>query len=440
MRPDLHAAALGALALLLAAPFPVTGQTLTLSAAVDSALATHPALARAAALADRAGGEVAVARAARLPSLGLETSLLHFQEPMVTTPIHGFDPERLPNFDETLVQGSLALRHTLLDFGDRSAQIRAAESQKNALGAVTRAARAEIIRRVAEAYLRVETSRAVDAAAVARIESFEAEHDRVTRALAVGTVADVDVMRAAVALQDARAERTSSLGALHLAERDLARLMGSSMDFVTDAVLAELDAGAWSGPDATRTSPAVDRAVFDVETARARLTARGASRLPRLDVSAGLLDYGTLSSEHVLEWQAGIRLSWALFTGGARSATIRRAESELLAAERAVDVAMLDVDARADAARTAIEVADARAAALDASVAQWAELVRVEALALETGAGVQRELLDAEAGLFRARAGLVEARGETVLARIRLAEALGELDRTWIDALEGGPR
>ena len=47
---------------------------------------------------------------------------------------------------------------------------------------------------------------------------------------------------------------------------------------------------------------------------------------------------------------------------------------------------------------------------LTAAVEQWDELVRIERLALDAGAGTQRDLLDAESGRYQARAGLVEAR------------------------------
>lgn len=417
---------------------PLRAQTLTLSAAVDSALATHPALAGAAARVVAAEEGVAAARAARLPMLSLEASLNRFEEPMVTTPIHGFAPDRLPTFDETLVQGSLALRQTVFDGGERAARIGAARAEVGATAAAKRATVAELIVRVTDAYLRVGTARAVDAAALARLEALAAEHDRVTRGLEAGSAAEVEVLRASVALQDARAEQASTAASVRLAERDLARLMAADEATVAAIDLADVsvpDPPAQVGPDA---NPAVAEARFRSESARARVNAQRAERFPRLDASAALLDYGTLDSDHVLEWRAGVGVAWPLFTGGARSAAIRRAEAELAAAEQAVDAARLEVDARADGSRAAIEAADARVDALDVSVAQWTELVAAEALALDAGAGVQRDLLDAEAGLFRARAGLIEARAEAVLARVRLAAALGVLDATWIGRLAGG--
>jgi outer membrane protein len=138
-----------------------------------------------------------------------------------------------------------------------------------------------------------------------------------------------------------------------------------------------------------------------------------------------------------VEWQAGVQLSWSIFSGGGRSAAIRRAEADVFAAESDLAEIALDVETRIDAAMTAIESADARVEALEASVGQWEELVRIEALALEAGAGTQRDLLEAEAGLFQARAGHVGARSDAVMARVSLAGARGVLDRRWITDMMG---
>jgi hypothetical protein len=62
---------------------------------------------------------------------------------------------------------------------------------------------------------------------------------------------------------------------------------------------------------------------------------------------------------------------------------------------------------------------------------------RIEALILETGAGVQQDFLRAEAALFQARAGHARARYDEILALVGRARAQGALDRDWMDqALE----
>jgi outer membrane protein len=184
-------------------------------------------------------------------------------------------------------------------------------------------------------------------------------------------------------------------------------------------------------------SPVVQRADRAALAARARVSEERAGRLPTVQAGAGVLDYGTLDDDHVLEWQAGLQVSWPLFTGGARSASVRRAEAELAAARNELEATRLQVAQTVDAAETAVVEADARAEALELAVTQWEEVSRIEALALDAGSGVQADRLRAEAGLYQARAGYAQARYDAVLSRIRLARAAGTLDLNWMaEALE----
>ena len=89
------------------------------------------------------------------------------------------------------------------------------------------------------------------------------------------------------------------------------------------------------------------------------------------------------------------------------------------------------------ATRAAVEEAAARRNALEASVVQWEEVARIEALALAAGAGVQTDFLRAQASLFQARAGRTAAVADESLARVRLARAQADLTpRTLITLLE----
>lgn len=238
---------------------------------------------------------------------------------------------------------------------------------------------------------------------------------------------------------------------MSLAERDLARVMGVEAGAIRGRDLADTtvpvvpdatpDPANPTAPPATMpSSPLVQRARQRVTGAEAQLAAERAGRLPRLDAGAALLDFGTPTGEHALEWQAGVQLSWPLFTGGARSASVRRAEAALREARAELRLVELEVEGAVDAAATAVTEAEARTEALEASVTQWAEVARIEALALEAGSGVQSDLLRAQAGLFEARGGLARARSDAAVARVRLARTRGTLDTTWIDETLESPR
>jgi outer membrane protein TolC len=289
----------------------------------------------------------------------------------------------------------------------------------------------EILEATIGAYVGVLSARAVLEASVARVAALEEEHARASRAFAAGTTAELEVLRAAATLQEARAEEAGARARVGLAERALARLMGTDGDAMAGRPLVDVGVRATPPRGAAASSPLVMRASRAVAAAEARVAEERGGRLPTLEAGAGLLDYGTASGGHVFEWQAGVQVSWPLFTGGARSAAVRRAAADLSAAESDLEATRLQVAQAVDAAQTAVVEADARAEALELAVTQWEEVARIEALALDAGSGVQRDLLQAQAGLYQARAGHAVARYDAIVARARLARAEGTLDRTW---------
>ena len=422
-----------ALLLVLGSPFPAAGQILTLDQAVESALLTHPALAGALARADGAAETLEVARAARLPGALLSASVTRFQDPMVVAPLHSFDPTNPPSFDESLVQGRLGLQYTLFDSGERSSRVDGADAMAEAARYGAAATEMEILEQVAAAYVRVLATRAVRQATTAQLDAIEEEHSRALQQVDAGTVPELEALRAAASLQDVRAQAAAANARVGLAERSLARLIGVGPESVVTRSLADVSA-ARSGPGDDRvTNPVLARADRAVQAAEARVQEQRASRLPQLTLAAAVLDFGTTSGGHVAEWQAGLQVSWPVFTGGAGSAAIRRAEADLRATRSDLSATELQLAGQTDAAATAVLEADERTLALETSVTQWEEVTRIEALALEAGVGVQSDLLRAQAGLFQARAGYARARYDAVIARVSLARAQGVLDRNWLN-------
>jgi len=432
-RTPVPAAALAGALALVALPRPALPQTLTLSDAVAAALDTHPTLAVASARVTAAEDAADGARSGRLPSLGMEASLTRFQEPMVVAPLHDFNPLAPPSFDESLVQSRLGVQYTLFDGGERGSRVRAGDAGTEAARFGLASVRMDVIERAVSSYLVALTAIAVLDAARAQTAALGAEQQRVQRNRDAGTAAEVEVLRATAALLDAHAERASAEARVGLALRTLAREIGLGPDDVTPATLVPVALRA-DGDESTQRAahPSLEQARRSIAAAEARLAERRAGRFPRVEAQAGVVSYGTVGTDHTAEWQAGLRVAWPLFTGGARAAQIRGAEADIAAARGELASVELGVAEAIDAAETASAGADARVEALAAAVTQWAEVARIERLALDAGSGVQRDLLRAQAGLFQARAGHARAVHDAVLARVRMARALGTLDQAWI--------
>jgi outer membrane protein TolC len=284
---------------------------------------------------------------------------------------------------------------------------------------------------VTTAYARRVAAGARAAAAAVRVASAAEERGRAARLVAEGAAAEVENLRAVAASAAAAAEHAEAAALEEAAVRGLARWMGVAPAAVRDRTAQPL---AVTGPlpEAGAPSAEVERAAQEARAAEAEADVARAARLPRLDAQAALLEYGSSEGDFQGEWQAGVQVSFPVFTGGTRGAEIDRAAASARSAEAAVEVARLRQASEVDLWTAALTAALARTAALRDRAAALAEVERIEALALREGAGTQRAFLDAQADLFDARAALADARAEQARAAVELARAQGALTADWI--------
>jgi outer membrane protein len=410
---------------------------LALTHVVGRALAHYPTVAAARAARDRAGAEVGEAHAALRPRLVFDASVTQWQEPAIVYPLHGLPTgpsAELPPFDRTTLQGSAFLSWTLYDFGSRTARVRAQRELFAALDAAFGAAEQQLIARAATAYLRAFTARQTLAAQDQRLSSLEAEAERARRMLAEGVAARVEVLRAAALLARARADRSAAAGQLDVAERELAQLAALPFAAVHDALLseprlrdtAELDRDSLL-TRALLSNPALAEARLRADAARMGVAAIRATRLPELRLATGVVDRGATGQQLRAEWQAGLAVSYPLYTGGQREGAIARAEAEARGAHEQRRLAELEVARNLDRAIAALVESRARVAALRSAVEQSEAVVEIERTSLEIGAGTQTDYLEAVTNLLIQRAAYIEARAAEITATIELARLTGDL-------------
>jgi outer membrane protein TolC len=431
--------------LLHLAAAPQDTSRIALADVIAAAIRTYPTV--AAAEAQRASAEAAVggARAALLPHASLSASLTRYQEPMIVYPLHSLNLTEPPPFDRTLVQPGVTVGYTLFDFGLRNAQIAAAEAQRNAADASAGASIQAVVSRAVAAYVQVLATRDRLAAADQDVAALRSEADRAQQLLAVGKAARVDGLRTQAALQRAIADRVTGASELELAEHRLASVTGMSFAAIHAAHIAALQLGAGVLPiDTTGSARAalVSRVMDqnpDAVIAGRRATAataaaavaRAMSR-PTLQATGAWLDPGSINGNFHPDWQVGIGLSYALFTGGATGAAVRAADAEAAAARAAVRLAQLNAEDAIDQSLAAVRQAQARTSALESAEAQGAEVVRIEALSRTVGEGTETDYLQAAADLLATRMTLIDARYSELLARIELARLTGELSPDWV--------
>jgi outer membrane protein TolC len=418
---------------------PVQQPVLTLHDAVRSALARNPALEHAAAAVDRSAAGLRETGASLLPAAHVDATLTRFQEPMVVAPLHGFDPANPPVFDRTLSQASATVGWVAFDGGARGARVARAGALLDGSTAQRLVVEQQVIAEVVRRYAGVLTARELDAAYRSSVAALEEERDRAARLLEEGRAARLVLLRAEAALSGALAEQAGTGAAVASAERELARWLGVPADTVATLRLAPASVGAGVADrtalvgSALQRNPELQRIAAEAAARAAAVAESRAQWWPTLHLGGRYVQYGSAAGNAGGEWQAGLQLSYALFTGAARPAATDRARADARAAAAELAMAELRVADAVDRALAGVVATEARVAAWQAAVEQSAEVVRIERLALDTGGGVQTDYLRAEADLLRARAALTDARYAALVAHAELARATGELTVDWLE-------
>ena len=408
---------------------------ISLDDAVRLALDHHPMVRSAEQGVDLARATVAEAGAARLPTVLAEASVTRFQEPMIVAPLHAFDITALPAFDPTLIQGRVFANMTLFDGGIAGARRRAASAGVDAASASVENARMSTIVQVTASYLEVLAAMEVDSAHAMREAALLSERNRVSRLLIEGRVADVDLLQVDAAIARAQAERAAALASRDGAMQHLLRLTGLDSTRLSFEDLRRPTLSNPSQENATYTSsehPDVKRAVAQFEAAEYQQRAVTGSRFPSIQLRGGYVTYAAASGEFTAEWQAGLQVSFPLFTGGARSAAIDKTQAQYEMASQQVELARWQTEQSADQARVMATESSARRDALAAAVLHLSEAVRIMRVALQEGVGLQSEYLRAEAELATVRSDLTRATYAIIRARLQQAFAAGELTLEWL--------
>lgn len=413
---------------------------LTLRDAVGGALENHPSVAAAEAERAQARAAAGIASAAWLPTLSVAGSLTRYEEPMLVFPIHRLDFLHLPTFDETLIQGGVTASYTLFEGAGRIGRIRQACAAERAATFAGEAVEQGVIAQVTRAYLQALHQSEVLAAHDARLLALQAEKKRVQDLWSVGRAAQIQILQTEAAIANAEADRVAIAGALELAQRELARLTGLPVDSaqadrledftIVDSLPASSDELL---SQALAANPQVEESRARVRAADAGVGVARSERWPELNALGSYLAYADGSGEDTYEWNVGLRLAWPLFTGGAVGKGVERARATRAGTQAGLALAELQVRDELDRAWNAHAEARARMASLEAAVAATGEVVRIQQLLVQTGAGTESDYLNAEADLLEARAALSNARHGALGAQVELARVSGRLSREWID-------
>lgn len=339
---------------------------------------------------------------------------------------------------------SLSASYLLFDFGGRSATLENAKQLLVAANATRDATLQSNFLMAAQSYYALLSARAsVHALQVAEASARESLAAADARYQA-GIATPADKLQAQTALSQARLNLITAQGSARSAQGSLANIMGfdASQPFSLQALpestpdpVAEQDIGQLIA-DARRNRPDLQAAEAQIKAAEAQLTATRATGLPTLSLGATTGTQKITGSPGTNSSSIGVTLSVPLFTGYRNTYQNRAAEMQvegkvaardLLANQIALDVWK--------AYQTLLTNSQSLLAASD--LVASAELSERMTLG-RYKAGVANmsilDVLNAQSTLASARQQRVAALYNFQASRLALAQAIGQLDLTRLDA------
>ncbi|MFH0728618.1 MAG: TolC family protein [Pseudomonadota bacterium] len=418
---------------------------MTLDQAIGYALRHNPDLQSAIFETARREGAARTAKAALLPQVDVFADMSH------TGHDHAYPPATAPQvvrFSDTIYMAGAELKVLVWDFQQTSSELAADRERIFSSQFLQDRQKQQVVYTVASLYLKALTYDDLMAAAQSTRKSLQALMSR-TQALAdAGRAVAADVLKISSRL----AQIESDLATLEAGRRVTVNQFSAEMGFegdlpplvyalpenpgtvVSESVEAMIREAMTNRPDLISQQHEI-RAALDQETAAHR------SRWPRIELRAGVYEYGAndpISSagpqgagpdNTADDWAIGLRGTVPLFDAGKRAGQIASAAAQAQLAKTAERKLRLAIEKEVKSALAELESAEKRVEATRQSVIQADEVLRNERLKYEAGRSVINFVLDAEAALLTNQSLLRQAQRSVSIAGLILDLSLGRVHR-----------
>ncbi len=414
--PSLVVAALVALPApaVLAAP-----AVLTLDQALVNAQQNQPQLLQAQASVNAAQARTLSSRAGLLPQVSLGAGLNT-----------GSGRENLGMVGDSNL--SLRANQLIYDFGQRSNRFEASNAQLAAQRQSERETRQQVALNVRTTFFSAQAAKVLVSVNQEALANQQRHLQQATQFVNAGTRPPIDVVQERANVANAQRQLINAQNDYTTGKARLNQAMGleTDLDFEVASgwmpeVAGEAQPLAALLLEAEANRPEIARLAEQVRAQELSLAAQRSAGAPTLNGSAGLGDSGLLLGRPGTSWQAGISLSWPLFTGGAVRAGISEAEANLEGIR--AQVATLRQQVRLELTEATLAIGSQKAAirAAQESVRNAAERLKLAEGRYAAGVGNIIELSDAQLALTTARSQVVQEEYRLAVARAQLLKALG---------------
>jgi TolC family type I secretion outer membrane protein len=256
----------------------------------------------------------------------------------------------------------------------------------------------------------------------------------VSERLRLGATTRSDSLRSRVEYGNAQLALIQAEADLRTAQATLGRAIGvvgliePVRDTALEARLGPLDSAALRR-EALATAPSIREAEASVTSSRAQLSASRSAYFPTITASANnnwaRNDSSFLEGRFLRTWSLRVAVSYPLFDGFQREATVVSADANARSAEARLRDARLLLDANLTQAFAALDAAAARIDVARVSVAAAEEDLRMQRERYRLGASTIVEVLTTQVSLDEAQVALVQARYDYLVARAQIEAYVG---------------
>lgn len=376
-----------------------------------------------------AQAQLAQARGAKTPQVGLTGSYMRSQEQAGQTISVLGTPVTLPPPPPEVVAIGISAQYPLYTGGALEAQIALAAANLRGAQAVLERKKQQVIFSAQQAYLGTLLTQESLTASGRALEQSD-ENLKVAQARArVGAAPAFDVLQAEVAVAGRQQEVVRAQTAVRNSLADLNAMLNQPLDTpleLTDSLEPRPVAGILDAliAQAQRDRPEIAELRARMDAARAGIALAGSGARPNVLLSAG---YDVSGSPSTMSgaWSVTLTATLLLSDGGATRERVREVELRLeqLSVLDAETRQRIELDVRQ--AWLALGQAAAELEAASTGVQQGREAARIAVLRYQAGVGTSLEVLSAQSALAQAELALASARFNQNLAGARLMLAVG---------------
>jgi outer membrane protein len=410
---------------------------LTLEQALATAREHQPQVAAAAAAARAAAARVDEAHAPLLPQISGVGTYQRATANFVSRP--GSLPRQLGTSGgaESIesfgyFNAGLNLNYLLFDFGQTRARWRAAAASYDSQRDSQRTTESVVLFDVRTAFFQARANRELVAVARDTLANQRKHLDQTQGFVEVGTQAPIALAQEKTAVSNAQVQLINAENGYDTAKAQLNQAMGIETpddydiaDEAFPAVPLEDGSPAALFVEALKARPEIASLADQVRAQELTVEAlRGAYR-PSLGLNSGATDAGAKVNGLTWNLSAALQVSVPIFTGGLTRAQVAEGEANLAAARSQVAIERLQVQVEIEQARLAVRAAKSSLAASADALENAQDQLHLAEGRYETGVGSIIELGDAQVALTSAAQQKVQAEYGLFQARAQLVKALG---------------